>query len=34
MQNLCRDSLGAEMVQKDSLRIEAFGTLDECNAAL
>jgi cob(I)alamin adenosyltransferase len=26
--------LGAERVQKDSLRIEAFGTLDECNAAL
>jgi cob(I)alamin adenosyltransferase len=26
--------LGAERVQKDSLRIEAFGALGECNAAL
>src|ERR1700742_1183059 len=26
--------LGSERVQKDSLRIEAFGALDECNAAI
>ena len=26
--------LGAERVRKDSLRIEAFGALDECNAAI
>jgi len=26
--------LGSERVQKDSLRVEAFGTLDECNAAI
>ena len=26
--------LGSERVGKDSLRVEAFGTLDECNAAI
>ena len=26
--------LGSERVQKDSLRVEAFGALDECNAAI
>ena len=26
--------LGAGRVRKDSLRVEAFGSLDECNAAI
>jgi len=26
--------LGSERVQKDSQRVEAFGALDECNAAI